>query len=68
MELNGESLASQLEKLKLGTLLGVTDRDGVNVAEMYEAYQLLSSQVASVGFPSLRPHLPHGHHLVIEDA
>eukprot|EP00975_Prorocentrum_lima_P063313 12890780-Prorocentrum_lima.AAC.1 len=75
MEFNGESLASQLKKLMLGTLLGVTDRDGIDVAEVYEADQFLSSQIASVGRPSFRPpHInkrvdsPHSYHLVIENA
>eukprot|EP00975_Prorocentrum_lima_P017397 3675051-Prorocentrum_lima.AAC.1 len=57
MEFNGESLSSQLKKLKLGTLLGATDRDGENITELYEGFKFLSSQMAAVGCSSLRP--PH---------
>eukprot|EP00975_Prorocentrum_lima_P012316 2610303-Prorocentrum_lima.AAC.1 len=74
MEGNGESLTAQLKKLKIGKPLGVTDRAGENITELYQGYQVLSSQMASLGCSSLRApsifkrfDFDHGHHLVIDD-
>eukprot|EP00975_Prorocentrum_lima_P052447 10994264-Prorocentrum_lima.AAC.1 len=54
MENNRETLATQMKKLKISKLTGVTDRDGNNLMHTWDMYQYLNNQVANRRFPSLR--------------
>eukprot|EP00975_Prorocentrum_lima_P027863 5859342-Prorocentrum_lima.AAC.1 len=48
MENNGESLASQMKKYKIGKLTGVTDREQNDMMEVFEMYQFLNNQMATL--------------------